>query len=113
MIVRCNMECYDSKRSRKYYRGDQDDVDPLEPLAMYFDFPPGTTVYCKIKGTKDTPARSSTRVVPGLVAKEPEKVEEKTICDICNLYEGTKTQMHMHKIHCAKKHLAQQELPKE
>lgn len=47
MIVQCNRECYDSKRARKYYIGDQDDVDPTEPLAMYFTFPPGTETYFK------------------------------------------------------------------
>jgi hypothetical protein len=111
MIVKCHTECFDSKRCRKYFRGDQDDVDPLEPLAMYFTFPPGTTVYHKIKGKSGpngTPNIETTRVVPGGEKKEPEKIEE--TCDICKEYKGTKAQMHMHKIHCAKKH---QEAPKE
>lgn len=70
MLVRCNTKCWDSKRNRRYHPGDQDDIEPLEPVAMYFDFPPGTEVYDKKRGNKTTPAKDTTRIVPG-------KVEEK------------------------------------
>jgi hypothetical protein len=118
MIVRCIKDCWDSKRNRRYYAGDQDDVDPLEPLAMYFDFPPGTEVYCKIRGTKTTPARSATRIIPGgdvkhVYDEKPknpvseaipvEKDSEKITCDICGTYTGTELQVRTHKYHCAKK----------
>jgi hypothetical protein len=42
----------------------------MEPVAMYFDFPPGTEVYHKERGGKDKAAKETTRIVPG-------KVEEK------------------------------------
>ena len=70
MIVTCNARCWDSGRNRKYYPGDQDDIDPLEPIALYFNFPPGTEVYFKQRGNKTTPVKETTRIVPG-------KVEEK------------------------------------
>jgi hypothetical protein len=72
MKVRCIKECWDSKRNRHYYPGDQDDIDPLEPIAQKFDFPPGTTVYYKQPGSKTEPARSTTRIVSGAVLKPPE-----------------------------------------
>ena len=63
MIVKCNKECWDSKRARHYVPGDQDDIDPLEPVAMYFDFPAGTKVYHKKDGIETT--RISTGPVRG------------------------------------------------
>jgi hypothetical protein len=74
MIVKCNRGCWDSKRSRRYYPGDQDDIDPLEPVAMYFDFPPGTEVYFKPKAPKRKSAVATTRIVPGLTT-DKEKIE--------------------------------------
>ena len=70
MIVKCNRKCWDSKRSRQYYPGDQDDIDPLEPIAMYFDFPPGTEVYYKPKAGSKKPVAATTRIVPGLVTEK-------------------------------------------
>ncbi|MDD2657197.1 MAG: hypothetical protein PHD04_00865 [Candidatus Pacebacteria bacterium] len=70
MIVKCNRPCWDAKRNRKYFHGDQDDIDPLEPIAGNFDFPPGTEVYYKKPGNKNTPAMSSTRIVPGQVQEK-------------------------------------------
>ena len=74
MIVQCNRECFDSKRARKYYIGDQDDVDPTEPLAMYFTFPPGTETYFKEMGTN---GEFVTGVRSNVAAPKPVKVDEK------------------------------------
>ena len=76
MIAKCLRKCWDSGRSRQYYPGDQDDINPLEPIAMYFEFPPGTEVYHKESGTKNKAAKSTTRIIPGLV---DEKEQLKTI----------------------------------
>ena len=73
MIVKCIRECWESKRNRHYYMGDQDDIDPLEPIAANFAFPAGTEVYYKKPGNKKEPAKSTTRIVPGAVAKKPEE----------------------------------------
>jgi hypothetical protein len=54
MIVKCNTRCWDSKRCILYYPGDQNDIDPLEPVAKYFDFPAGTVVYDKKNGVEGT-----------------------------------------------------------
>jgi hypothetical protein len=95
-VVRCVQECWDSKRNRHYVRGDQDSIDPLEPVAKYFEgWAPGTEVYCKIPGTKTTPAMSSTRIIPGMKAEpKPETENEKSevetadeldvVCGYCN-----------------------------
>lgn len=76
MIVKCIKECWDSKRNRHYYMGDQDDIDPKEPIAMYFSFPAGTEVYFKKPGSKTEPAKETVRIVPGAVAKKPEEKPE-------------------------------------
>lgn len=70
MIVKCIRKCWDSNRNRQYFPGDQDEIDPLEPIASNFDFPPGTEVYFKQRGTKTTPAISTTRIVPGQVQEK-------------------------------------------
>jgi len=60
MIVQCAERCWDGKRCVLYYPGDKADVDPLSPLAKYFEgWPPGTEVYTKAKG------KEGTRIVPG------------------------------------------------
>lgn len=129
MIVKCNRRCWDSKRGKRYHIGMEDDIDPLEPIAMYFDFPPGTEVYWKKPGGKTGSSISTTRIVPGLVAEreklqsletEEEKltkrlkeiknekgklkeiVEEVELvtCPICGVYKGSKQQVVAHKIHC-------------
>ena len=76
MIVKCNTRCWDAKTCKRYYPGDQDNIDPLDPIAAYFDFPPGTEVYCKIrgKGRVGEPI-ITTRIVPGLPAKPEQKDE--------------------------------------
>jgi hypothetical protein len=69
MIVRCTRKCWDSTKCRHYYPGDQDEIDPLAPIAMYFDFPPGTEVYHKLRGNKTTGAKETTRIVPGNIVE--------------------------------------------
>ena len=60
MLVTCEERVWDGKRCRIYNIGDQADIDPLSPLAKYFEgWPPGTEVYTKIKGVEGT------RMVPG------------------------------------------------
>ena len=70
MVAICARKCWDSKRSRQYYPGDQDDIDPLEPVAMYFTFPPGTVVYDKPKANRRKAVVATTRVVPGMVSEK-------------------------------------------
>ena len=70
MVVTCNRRCWDSTRNRRYHPGDQDDIDPLEPIAGCFDFPPGTEVYWKKPGTKTTPAESTTRIVGAAIVEQ-------------------------------------------
>lgn len=70
MVVICARKCWDSKRSCQYYPGDQDDIDPLEPIAMYFTFPPGTVVYDKPKANRRKAVTAGTRVVPGMVTEK-------------------------------------------
>ncbi len=52
MIATCNTRCWDAGKARRYYPGDTDDINPLDPIAKYFDFPVGTEKYSK-KLTKD------------------------------------------------------------
>lgn len=115
MIVKANKIAWDGVKCRKYHPGDQDDIDPLSPIAMYFDFPEGTEVYCKIKGKahdKDgkggTPNIETTRIVGQPLptsAKPVVKASEEDVetCPICNIYKGRRSQVTMHKVHCAKK----------
>jgi len=39
VIVKCIRRCWDGKKARRYYPGDQDDIDPASPIAKYFEFP--------------------------------------------------------------------------
>jgi len=39
MIVKCIRRCWDGKKARRYYPGDQDDINPGDPIAKYFDMP--------------------------------------------------------------------------
>jgi len=69
-VVRCIERCWDSKKCRLYYPGDQDEVNPMDPIAKYFEgWPPGTEVYTKSKGI------SGTRIVPGKIKKAEEEVK--------------------------------------
>lgn len=70
MIVRCVDRCWDGKKCRLYHPGDQDDIDPMSPIAKYFEgWPPGTEVFTKNKG------KSGSRIVPGEVKKEEPREE--------------------------------------
>jgi hypothetical protein len=77
--AKCIQECFDGARALKYMTdggkdkdGFYDDIDPLEPIAQYFEFPPGTVKYVKILGNKrlGTDNVITTVKVPGDV--EPE-----------------------------------------
>jgi len=110
MLVKCNRICWDGATSRKYHPGDQDDIDPLSPIAMYFDFPDGTEVYYKIKGKRGdkdgkggTPNIETTRTVgqPFPIVRKEDPIY---MCNICNEYTNTsedKVLKHMER--CAKK----------
>lgn len=39
MIAKCTRRCWDGKKARRYYPGDQDDIDPKSPIAKFFDIP--------------------------------------------------------------------------
>jgi hypothetical protein len=58
MLAKCIRECYDGPTGIKYYlnggvnNDGMFDVDPLSPLAQYFEFPVGTKKYHKIAGSK-------------------------------------------------------------
>lgn len=57
MKARCLQECYHGASAWKYTPegGDNQDgiydVDPLDPIAQYFEFPEGTEKYHKVFGT--------------------------------------------------------------
>lgn len=72
MIAVCHTRCFDSVKCTRYYPGDQDDVDPLSPIALYFDFPEGTEVYHKIKAAKGSNKApiETTRIVGGEIKKQ-------------------------------------------
>ena len=66
-VVRCVQPCWDSNKTRFYYPGDQDEIDPLNPVAKYFEgWPPGTEVFTKAKG------QSGTEVIKGMAPAEDE-----------------------------------------
>ena len=70
MIVKCAERFFSNSRKRLYYPGDQDDIDPLEPIAKYFEgWPPGTEVYTKSKGVEGT------KIIPG---DEPESEQKRS-----------------------------------
>lgn len=77
MEVRCNRRCWDGVKCLRYLPDRMYDIDPLEPIAKYFDLPKGTEIYHKIKGGKDTPSIETTRIVGGEI-KLPAK-QEKTV----------------------------------
>jgi hypothetical protein len=120
MRVRCNQIFWDSTKCNKLHPGDTDEVDPLEPKAMYFDWPEGTEVYYKIKGKKPdkdgkggSPNIETTRIVGQPYPKEARpktvpKIEEEEIetCDVCGVYQGSHMQTQAHRRHCIKKQAA-------
>ena len=65
MEARCNTRCWDGIKCLRYLPDRIYDVDPLSPIAKYFDFPDGTEIYHKIKGGKDkkNPPIETTRIV--------------------------------------------------
>jgi len=80
MVVTCKRRCWCTKRGRRYYPGDTDDIDPMEPIALYFDFPPGTEVYHKTKDKKGKLIQT-TRKIPGVVEPKPAKMVKCKYCD--------------------------------
>lgn len=103
--VRCIQGCWDSKRCIKYYPGDRDDIDPREPIAMYFDgWPDGTEVYFKERCSKDTPIKTGFRMVGKPPAKEPEP-ERETVetCEVCGEFQGSHKQVATHRRFCLKR----------
>lgn len=81
MKAKCLQECYDGKKCWKYTPDGGEnkdgiyDVDPLEPIAQYFEFPPGTVKYHKIPGNvKDkTKPQETTIKVSGEFKEQTEK----------------------------------------
>lgn len=69
----CKQRCFCSTRRRRYWPGDIDDIDPLEPVAQYFTFPPGTEVYIKKRTGRGGEPKSTTMIVPGAIEKTVEK----------------------------------------
>lgn len=56
----------DGKTGVYYHNGDEDWIDPLDPIAQYFDgWTPGTEVYLKTRGDKNNDPVVGTRIVPG------------------------------------------------
>lgn len=129
--VTCVRECFYSKRKRHYTPGDQDKIDPREPVAQYFTgWAPGTEVYHKVRGSKDKEVKETTKIIPGATpvmveggpepaapaapATAPAPVEggaadNEFPCDLCDgAYIGkSAASLAAHKIHCAKKQAAQ------
>ena len=101
MDVVCEKGCWDAKRNRKYYPGDRDDIDPLEPIAGNFIFPEGTEVYWKKPGTATTPATSTTRIVGG--GEKTRDKNQEFLCDICGIYRGREAQLRTHRRFCVLK----------
>jgi hypothetical protein len=62
MIAKCVRRCWDGKKARRYYPGDQDDINKTDPIAKFFQFEEETEVEAKAKS----------RVVPQNVKKEKE-----------------------------------------
>ena len=104
--VQCINRCTDSTTSRRYHPGDVDSIDPMNPIAQYFDgWAPGTVVYQKIKGDKLTAAKGGTKTIPGLVVTKPEAKPEANSdggnsgsCPDCG--KGPFSNMGAHKQHC-------------
>lgn len=98
--VTCTTRCNDSTTSRRYHPGDVDTIDPMNPIAQYFEgWAPGTVVYQKIKGSKDTPAKVTTRTIPGGVAfVATQEKDDSEMCPECG--KGPFKNMGAHTQHC-------------
>ena len=96
--VQCVKRCRDNKTGLRYHIGNTGDIDPSQPIAMYFKgFAPGTKVYHEIKGTKPkfdgngnklsdgTPIKVTTITVPGETIDVGDLDEEPALfeCNIC------------------------------
>jgi len=96
----CNTRCWDGVACVRCYPNREYNVDPLSPIAKYFNFPPGTKVYTKTRGTsgKDpiNPVEG-TMIIPGGVA-EPEEIFE---CD-CGFKAKSKAGLVSHIKKCEK-----------
>jgi hypothetical protein len=110
MIVKCVQECFDSVRCRHYFPGDQDDIAPMSPVAQHFEgWPPGTEIYCKIRGTKTTPARDGVKVVPGVrpvdpaPAAPPPVTHEDHPCPWCEFKGKNEASLRTHQRSCKSK----------
>ena len=95
-VVKCVRECFDSALGRHYFPGDTDDLNPMSPVASHFEgWQPGTEIYCKIRGTKESPARNGTRVIPGVRPLDPAPQAPQApqapldlLCPWCKEFEG-------------------------
>ena len=97
MEVKCVKRCFDSNKCRRYWPGDVDDIDPSDPIAMYFTgWPQGTEVYKK-PAAQVAPAAPAAQVAP--VANADGMFE----CDICGALWPTAMAASTHRRHCAKK----------
>jgi hypothetical protein len=93
MIVRCIRECWYAKRARHYLPGDQDDIDPRDPVAKYFTgFPPGTEVYFKESADKKANKKivQGFRKVPGEVIEPAEDADLKSLREAAKAYPSIK-----------------------
>lgn len=103
MIVKCIRECFDSFRCRHYFPGDQDDIAPMSPVAQHFEgWPPGTEIYCKIRGNKIAAAYSSTRLVPGVRQVDPAPVDDHP-CPWCEFKGKNEASLRTHQRSCKSK----------
>lgn len=86
--VRCIKECWDSKRCIKYFRGDMQTLDSMEPVAMYFEeWPTGIPVYAKEKGIQGYRISGKGKFFEGKFKEEKdievESEQEREMCDWC------------------------------
>lgn len=93
--VNCVQRCWDSKTKRLYYPGDVDDINPLDPVAKYFDgFKPGTEVYTKKNG------KEGTKIIPGGIEIHTDTIKTE-MCEWCG--GGPFKNLSAHQRHCKKK----------
>lgn len=109
-VVTCVRRCRDGKTAKRYFPGDTDNIDPMDPIAMYFDgWADGTEVYHEIKGNKLRDKQITTRIVGKVAAKIPapespapevveQVAEEDTMCPDCG--KGPFKNIGAHKQHC-------------
>lgn len=49
MEVRCKQDCYDGPTGWSFKAGEVHDIDPMNPIAAYFEWPEGVEHYVKVK----------------------------------------------------------------